>query len=108
MIGNEGRGERLSGGVRLKNIGPRSAAWLADIGIGTLDDLERVGPIEAWRPAKRAYPDRVSVTLLYALQGALLDLPWNELPEEIKRQLADAARSRWQEGAEPSGARSDG
>ena len=98
----------MSGGLRLKNIGPRSAAWLADVGIETLDDLERVGPVEAWRRAKRAYSGRVSITLLYALQGALLDLPWNELPEEIKRQLADAARSRWQEGAEPPGTRSDG
>ena len=108
MIGKEGRGERLSGGSRLKNIGPRPAAWLADVGIVTLGDLERVSPIEAWRRAKRAYPEWVSVTLLYALQGALLDLPWNEPPAEIKGQLADAARSRRQEGVELSGARSDG
>ena len=36
---------------------------------------------------KLAYPDRVSLNLLYALQGALLDLPWNELPLKMKAML---------------------
>jgi hypothetical protein len=76
----------------LPNIGPRSAAWLRAVGVKTLDDLFDLGPVAAYRLVKEAFPERVSLNLLYALQGALLDLPWNELPPEMKAQLRRQAR----------------
>ncbi len=71
----------------LKNIGERSAHWLEAVGIYTEEDLMAVGVVEAYRRAKAAFPDRVTLNLLYALQGALLDLSWNELPPGLRSEL---------------------
>ncbi len=77
----------------LKNIGEWSAGWLAVVGIETVDDLERIGPLDCLRRVKRAFPDETTLVLLYALQGTLLDLPWTELPDDLKRRLVAAVRS---------------
>jgi DNA transformation protein len=69
------------------NIGPKSAQWLEAVGIQTEADLEALGAVEAYRRVKAAFPGRVSLNLLWGLQGALLDLPWNELPPEMKEKL---------------------
>jgi hypothetical protein len=37
------------------------------------------------------FPEKVSLNLLYGLQAALLDLPWNELPADIKSELRKQA-----------------
>ena len=71
----------------MKNIGPKSTEWLASVGIHTLDDVAEIGVVESYLRVKAAYPDKVSLNLLYGLQAALLDLPWNELPPDIKAEL---------------------
>lgn len=71
----------------MKNIGPKSRQWLASVGVHTLDDVVRLGVVETYKRVRAAYPEKVSLNLLYALQGALLDLPWNEVPPDIKEEL---------------------
>lgn len=71
----------------MKNMGPKSSDWLASVGVHTLDDVAKLGVVETYRRVKAAYPEKVSLNLLYGLQAALLDLPWNELPPDIKEQL---------------------
>ena len=71
----------------MKNMGPKSSEWLASVGIHTLDDVARLGVVESYKRVKAAYPDKVSLNMLYGLQAALLDLPWNELPPDIKAEL---------------------
>jgi len=71
----------------LKNIGPQSALWLAHVGIQHQADLEQIGAVEAYLRVKHAFPDRVSLNLLYALQALLLNVRWNELPAELKAEL---------------------
>jgi DNA transformation protein len=71
----------------MKNMGPKSREWLASVGIHSLDDVAKLGVVETYRRVKAAYPEKVSLNLLYGLQAALLDLPWNELPPDIKEQL---------------------
>lgn len=71
----------------MKNMGPKSSEWLASVGIHTLDDVVALGVVEAYKRVKAAYPDRVSLNLLYGLQAALLDISWNELPPDIKAEL---------------------
>jgi hypothetical protein len=71
----------------MKNIGPKSTQWLASVGIHTLDDVANIGVVESYLRVKAAYPGKVSLNLLYGLQAALLDLPWNELPPDIKAEL---------------------
>jgi len=75
----------------MKNIGPRSSEWLASIGVHTLDDVARLGVVETYKRVKAAYPDKVSLNMLYGLQAALLDISWNELPQDIKDQLRKEA-----------------
>ncbi|MFT3892721.1 MAG: TfoX/Sxy family protein [Anaerolineales bacterium] len=71
----------------MKNIGPRSSQWLVSIGIRTLDDVAKIGVVETYKRVKAAYPDKVTLNMLWGLQAALLDIPWNELPPAIKEQL---------------------
>ena len=75
----------------LKNIGTTAETWLNDAGIASPDDLARVGPVGAWRRVKVAHPTSVTVLLLYALRGALLDLHWNDVPPDLKAQLRETA-----------------
>lgn len=71
----------------MKNMGPKSREWLASVGIRTLDDVAALGVVETYKRVKAAYPEKVSLNLLYGLQAALLDIPWNELPPDIKAEL---------------------
>lgn len=71
----------------MKNVGPKSREWLAAVGINTLDDVAKLGVVQTYLRVKAAYPEKVSLNLLYGLQAALLDLPWNELPPDIKAEL---------------------
>ena len=71
---------------RLKNLGKTSAQWLHAVGIHTAEDLRRLGAVNAYR-AVRARGFRASRVLLYAIEGALLDMHWNELPSQHKAAL---------------------
>ncbi|MCK5881447.1 MAG: TfoX/Sxy family protein [Sinobacterium sp.] len=76
--------------LSLKNIGRTSALWLNTIGIHNYDELKEIGPVDAFkRIDDRGI--RTSKVLLYALQGALLDLHWNDIPEPLKAQLCKDA-----------------
>jgi hypothetical protein len=57
------------------------------VGIHTAEDLFAVGVVESYLLVKAAYLLPASLNLLYALQGALLDLPWNELPPDMIADL---------------------
>lgn len=73
----------------LVNIGEKTEHLLQEVGISTRQELQATGPVEAWRRIKRRHPDQATLTSLYRLQGALLGVPWNKLPEEIVEQLLD-------------------
>ena len=66
---------------KLRNIGPKSAAWLRQVGLRTRADLEGVGAVEAFMRVKRA-GFKPSLNLLYALEGALRDCHWQEVPDD--------------------------
>jgi DNA transformation protein len=71
----------------MKNMGPKSSEWLASVGIHTLYDVAQLGVVETYKRVKAAYPEKVTLNMLWGLQAALLDLPWNELPPDIKEAL---------------------
>jgi len=99
--------------VKIRNVGPKSAAWLRQVGVRTTEDLARIGPVEAFLKVKRA-GFRPSLNLLYSMAGALADCHWAELPEEQKQTLlstlesaesANPIRTRWEKqkaASEPS------
>lgn len=79
-------------GDKLRNVGPKSAAWLRQVGLHTREDLEAAGPVEAYMRVRRA-GFRPSLNLLYALEGALLDCHWQEVPDERRKELVEAAEA---------------
>lgn len=75
---------------KLRNIGPKSMAWLRQTGVRSLDDLKAVGALAAFVRVKRA-GFKPSLNLLYALEGAIMDCHWQEIPEARRAELiADA------------------
>ena len=72
--------------TKLRNIGPKSAAWLRQVGLRTLDDLASAGAVGAYMKVRRA-GFKPSLNLLYALEGALLDCHWQQLPEARRGEL---------------------
>jgi len=71
--------------IKMRNIGPKSAAWLRQVGLRTQEDIAAAGAVEAFMRVKRA-GFRPSLNLLYALEGALADCHWQEVPE-ARRQI---------------------
>jgi DNA transformation protein and related proteins len=85
----------MSGAQKLLNVGPKSAAWLRQVGVRTQADLEALGSVAAFMKVKRA-GFRPSLNLLYALEGALLGCHWQQLPDERRGELliaVDAAEA---------------
>lgn len=80
----------MSSGTKLRNIGPKSAAWLRQTGIRTQEDLVAVGSLAAYVRVKRA-GFKPSLNLLYALEGAILGCHWQEIPDERRSELVLAA-----------------
>ncbi len=77
-------------GTKLRNIGPKSAAWLRQTGIRSQEDLESAGALAAFVRVKRA-GFKPSLNLLYALEGAILGCHWQEIPDERRSELVLAA-----------------
>lgn len=80
----------MTTGTKLRNIGPKSAAWLRQTGVRTQEDLEAVGALAAFVRVKRA-GFKPSLNLLYALEGAILGCHWQEIPDERRSELVLAA-----------------
>lgn len=76
--------------LTLKNLGNTSVNWLRAVGIHTHEDLARIGAVQAYNRI-RERGIKVSKVLLYALQAALLDIHWNDLPPEVKLRLVAEA-----------------
>lgn len=71
----------------MKNIGPKSRGWLAEIGIYTIQDLRNSGAVVAYKMLKERYPKKVSLNLLWGLEAAIRDMDWRELTEMDKEEL---------------------
>lgn len=76
-------------GDGLRNLGPRSRAWLGEVGIETGDDLRRVGSVGAYLRVREAGLS-ASLNLLYALEAALMDIDWRDLPADLKAELRES------------------
>lgn len=74
----------------MKNLGPVSGSWLRSIGIETKSDLEKIG-VEAAFEALVLQGYTVNALMLYAMEGALCDTHWNEIPQKRKAELRKLA-----------------
>ncbi|MFC0679754.1 TfoX/Sxy family protein [Lysobacter korlensis] len=77
---------------KLRNIGPKSAAWLRQVGLHTQEDLAAVGTLEAFMRIKRA-GFKPTLNLLYSIEGALLDCHWQDVPDARRAELVSAAEA---------------
>lgn len=96
--------------VKIRNVGPKSAAWLRQVGVKTEEDLVRVGPVDTFLKVKRA-GFKPSLNLLYSLAGAIDDCHWTDLSAERKSGLIlelevaesdNPIKTRWEKQADRS------
>ena len=70
----------------LRNLGATSARWLREIGVGNKSDLQRMGPVLAYRLVRQRQP-RASVNLLWAMAAGLNEEDWRDLTNATKAKL---------------------
>lgn len=88
-VGRSGRSRQPAGAGALAdaaNLGPKSAEVLACAGITTLAQLRQLGSVRAFVRARQVGA-KVSLNLLWALEGALLGQPWRSVAREHRTRL---------------------
>ena len=71
----------------LKGLGPRSEKALNAIGIFSREELEIIGPVQAFIKLGQLGHKNHSLNFLYAMVGALEDAHWNEIANNEKSRL---------------------
>lgn len=70
----------------LKNLGEKTALWLVDAGVRSRSEMAKLGAIEVCRRMLLAgHP--VSLVAAYAIEGALTDTHWNQIPPQKKLEV---------------------
>lgn len=76
----------------MKNLDPKSTEILANIGIHTKDELERIGAVDCYLMLKnQGY--NINLNMLYALESALLNIQVTHLSNDIKQHLQAAIKA---------------
>lgn len=75
-------------------FGPKSAIWLAEIGIHRVEDLAGRDLVEVYLALKARRPREVTLNMLWALAGWSLGCPWNDLPPDLEAGLRERAVAR--------------
>jgi DNA transformation protein len=70
--------EEIASVASLKGLGPKSSAALQTIGIHSIEELRARDPFDVYAELKTKVPG-TSLNFLYALIGAIEDLPWQEI-----------------------------
>lgn len=79
---------------RMRNLGPASARMLHSIGIRTADDLAAVGALGAFMQLRDQTVHPPSLNLLWAMEGALLDIDWRHLPPALMERRREQLGQR--------------
>ena len=70
----------------LPNLGPKSEAALHTAGIHCVQELQKLGAVAAYVQVKRSGAP-ASLNLLWAIEGALTNLPWQVVAREHRTSL---------------------
>ena len=83
-----GKSNRSAGTTpeKIRNVGPRSTAWLKQVGIRAVADIRAIGAFAAFLKVRRA-GFKATLSLVYALAGAEDDCHWQTLNPERKAVL---------------------
>jgi len=79
---------------QLRNVGPKLAAKLLEAGIDSPDKLRQLGAKKAFArmyPVGDSYGD-FNAAYLYALEGAIRNCDWLEIPDSVKQDYKEFAR----------------
>ena len=90
----------------LPNLGPKSQQMLEKAGIRSLAQLKKLGAVAAYSKVKHS-GGSASLNLLWALEGALTDLPWQVVAREHRTSLL-LALEQHEQGAGLGPTRSQG
>jgi DNA transformation protein len=77
---------------RAVNIGPVLSGELRRAGIETIEQLERVGYVKAWRRIHAVNPERECAHAMLALAGAIQGVRWTALPAGIREGIRSEAQ----------------
>lgn len=77
----------------LPGLGAASEQRLIAAGIATIDDLRKLGAVDAYRQVQ-ATQARVSLNLLWALEGALTNQDWRKVARTERDRLLLALDAR--------------
>lgn len=83
------------------NLGPKSAQMLAAAGVTTLAELRTLGAVAAYLRVRRAEP-KASLNLLWALEGAVIGMPWQQVAREHRTRLLMALEDAERAGSPQS------
>lgn len=74
--------------VSMMNIGKEMAKKLTAVGIDSSEQLMEAGSKQAFLKLKERYPP-VCLVHLYALEGAIQNVEFNSLSEDMKKELKE-------------------
>lgn len=74
--------------ISMANIGKEMAKKLESVGIDSSEKLILTGSKQAFLKLKEVYP-KVCLVHLYALEGAVLNVEFNHLSEDKKKELKE-------------------
>lgn len=72
----------------MMNIGKEMEKKLASVGIDSAEKLTEKGSKQVFLKLKEIYP-QICLIHLYALEGAICNVPFNSLPENKKKELKE-------------------
>ncbi len=70
-----------------KNLEPKSAELIIAVRIDGFDGIRRLGADVVFHRVKSKFHGSISLNLLWALQSALTEVHWHDVPEKIRIQL---------------------
>jgi len=76
----------------LRNIGKEMERKLKSVDITTAEALKKIGSKEAFFKLKVLYPE-ICLVHLHTLEGVVSDTEYNQLPEDVKRELKEFSDS---------------
>ena len=77
----------------LPNLGPKSRDMLEHAGIVSVAQLRQLGAVAAYAQVQRS-GQTASLNLLWALEGALTGMPWQQVAREHRTSLLLALDDR--------------
>lgn len=82
----------------LPNLGPKSLAMLEAAGVMSAADVRRLGAVATFLKVRRSGA-RPSLNLLWALQGAIEGMPWQQVAAHHRTSLLLALEQAEQDDA---------